>query len=300
MKGDDDMNQRLHIILTGEEGQPRSFSLPKAGIKTVVCVLLAILIGLLGMSVAGLNFFFQSRDLQHNVAALREELQVMRLANNDLQGQVDQLDEEKKTLLAEAVDKLNEKNRLMESILSTVGLDIKVEESQQNTGGPFTQLTEETPDDLIFRAERYLEMIQYVPLGAPVHGVITSKFGRRIDPINAKPAFHNGVDIRGRMGIDVKATADGKVYRVGYDPKGTGRYVIIDHGNGFRTTFGHLKKILVKSGAKVSRGHTVGLLGNSGRSTGPHVHYEVVYKNKLVNPIKYMKIAKYISLDNNT
>jgi len=293
------MNQRLHIILTGEEGQPRSFSLPKAGIKTAVCVSLAILVGLAGMGVAGLNFFFQSRDLQRGVAALQKELQAVRLANTDLQGQVAQLDEEKKTLLADAVDKLNEKNRLMESILSTVGLDVKVEESQQNTGGPFTQLTDETPDDLIFRAERYLEMIQYVPLGAPVPGVITSKFGRRIDPINSKPAFHNGVDIRGRMDTDVKATADGKVYRAGYDQGGTGRYVILEHGNGFRTTFGHLRKILVKSGEKVSRGQTVGLLGNSGRSTGPHVHYEVAYKKKLVNPIKYMKIAKYISLDNN-
>jgi len=215
----------------------------------------------------------------------------------DLQEQVATLDEEKKTLLDVAVDKLNEKNQLMESILSTVGLDVQVEESEQNAGGPFTQITDKTPDDLIFKAERYLEMIQYVPLGAPVPGVITSKFGRRRDPINSRPAFHNGVDIRGRMGTDVKATADGKVYELGLD-EGMGRFVILDHKNGFRTSFGHLKKILVKRGEEVHRGQVIGLLGNSGRSTGPHVHYEVHHQKKLVDPLKYMRIAQYVSGDN--
>jgi murein DD-endopeptidase MepM/ murein hydrolase activator NlpD len=290
------MSQRLHIILTGEEGRARSFAVPKSTIKAAVYLSIALILGLIGGSIAGTDFFFQNRNLQRNLSKLEEELHSVRLANNNLQEQVVTLDEQKKTLLEEAVDKLNEKNQLMESILSTVGVDVKVEESKQNTGGPFTQITDKTPDDLIFKAERYLEMIQYVPLGAPVPGVITSKYGRRRDPINSRPAFHNGVDIRGRMGTDVKATADGKVFEHGYD-KGTGRFVIINHKNGFRTTFGHLKKILVKRGEEVHRGQVIGLLGNSGRSTGPHVHYEVSYKRKSVNPIKYMKIAKYISRD---
>jgi murein DD-endopeptidase MepM/ murein hydrolase activator NlpD len=290
------MNQRLHIILTGEEGRARSFAVPKIKIKAAAYLSIALLVGLLGGSIAGADFFFQNRNLQRNVSSLEEELHSVRLANNNLQEQVVRLDEEKKSLLAEAVDKLHEKNQLMESILATIGVDVTVAESQQNTGGPFTQITGKTPDDLIFKAERYLEMIQYVPLGAPVPGVITSKFGRRRDPINSRPAFHKGVDIRGRMGTDVKATADGKVYELGND-KGVGRFIVLDHKNGFRTSFGHLKKILVKRGQEIRRGQVIGLLGNSGRSTGPHVHYEVLYKKKLVNPIKYMKIAKYISLD---
>jgi murein DD-endopeptidase MepM/ murein hydrolase activator NlpD len=257
---------------------------------------IALITGLIGGSIAGANFFLQNRNLHRDLSSLAEELHSYRLANNNLQGHVIKLDEEKKTLLDEAVDKLNEKTQLMESILGTVGIDVKVEESQQNTGGPFARITDQTPDDLIFKAEYYLETIQHVPLGAPVPGVITSKFGRRRDPINSKPAFHNGVDIRGGMGTDVKATADGKVFEQGQD-KGIGRFVILDHKNGFRTTFGHLKKILVKRGEDVRRGQTIGLLGSSGRSTGPHVHYQVSYNEKVVNPIKYMKIAQYISLD---
>jgi murein DD-endopeptidase MepM/ murein hydrolase activator NlpD len=289
------MNQRLHIILTGEEGRTRSFAVPKVKIKTAAYVSIALLVGLIGGSIAGADFFFQNRALRQNFSSLEEELHSVQLANNTLQKDVVRLGQEKKTLLEEAVDKLNEKNQIMESILNTVGFEVKVDESQQNTGGPFTQITDQTPDDLIFKAERYLEMIQYVPLGAPVPGVITSKFGRRRDPINSRPAYHNGVDIRGRMGTDVKATADGKVYEVGYDKGGTGRFVIIDHKNGFRTTFGHLKKILVKRKQEVHRGQVIGLLGSSGRSTGPHVHYEVHRNKKLVDPMKYMKIAKYIS-----
>jgi len=296
-EGGGDMSQRLHIILTGEQGHARSFTVPKITIKAVVCVSLTLLVILIGGSIAGVNFFIQNRHLQRNVCSLQEELHSVQLANVDLLEQVATLDEEKKTLLDVAVDKLNEKNQLMESILSTVGLDVQVEESEQNAGGPFTQITDKTPDDLIFKAERYLEMIQYVPLGAPVPGVITSKFGRRRDPINSRPAFHNGVDIRGRMGTDVKATADGKVYELGHD-EGMGRFVILDHKNGFRTSFGHLKKILVKRGEEVHRGQVIGLLGNSGRSTGPHVHYEVHHQKKLVDPLKYMRIAQYVSGDN--
>jgi murein DD-endopeptidase MepM/ murein hydrolase activator NlpD len=290
------MNQRLHIILTGEDGRARSFAVSRSKIKAAVYLAIALTVGLIGGSFAGADFFLQNRTLQHNVSSLEEELHSVRVANNSLQGHVVRLNEEKKTLLEEAVDKLNEKNQLMESILSSVGVDAEVEESQQNAGGPFIQITEETPDELIFKAERYLKTIQYVPLGSPVPGVITSKYGRRRDPINSQLAFHNGVDIRGRMGTDVKATADGKVFELGND-KSIGRFVIIDHKNGFKTTFGHLKKILVKRGEKVRRGQIIGLLGNSGRSTGPHVHYAVSYKNKLVDPIKYMRIAQYISAD---
>jgi murein DD-endopeptidase MepM/ murein hydrolase activator NlpD len=290
------MNQRLHIILTGEDGRARSFTVSTSKIKIAVYLSIALLVGLIGGSIAGANFFFQNRNLQQNVSSLEEKLHSVRLANNNLQGHVVRLNEEKKTLLEEAVDKLNEKNQLMESILNTVGVDVEVEETQQDAGGPFIQVTEETPDDLIFKAERYLETIQYVPLGAPAPGVITSKFGRRRDPINSRLAFHNGVDIRGRIGTEIKATADGKIFELGTD-KALGRFVIIDHKNGFRTTFGHLRKILVKRGEEVHRGQVIGLLGNSGRSTGPHVHYAISYQKKYENPLKFMRIAQYISAD---
>ena len=273
------MNQKLHILLTGEEIRPRFFAVFKTRVKTAFYGSLVLLVGF----IVGLNGI----ALQQDVTSLEEELQAVRLSNNNLQEHIARLDEEKSALLEEVNDKSNKISWLMEAMLSTIGTDVKVEESRQNTGGPFTQLTSTKPDDLVFLVDQYLDMIQYIPLGAPISGVITSKFGRRIDPINSKPTFHNGIDIKGRMGIDVKATAAGTVFKEGYN-RGNGRFVTLEHNNGFRTTFGHLKKILVKKGERVDRGQTIGLLGNSGRSTGPHVHYEITYQKTPVNPFKYM------------
>ena len=147
-------------------------------------------------------------------------------------------------------------------------------------------------DGQVLRADRYLDTIQNVPLGAPVPGVITSRFGRRVDPINGKSAYHQGIDIRGGMGSAVKATAEGTVISQNYD-KHSGRYIHIDHGNGFITKYAHLKKSLVQKGNTVERGQVIGLVGNTGRSTGPHVHYEIHYDEKIVNPTKYVRINKY-------
>jgi murein DD-endopeptidase MepM/ murein hydrolase activator NlpD len=151
----------------------------------------------------------------------------------------------------------------------------------------------ETREDLILQTDRYLDTLQNVPLGAPVPGVLTSRFGQRIDPINGESAYHRGVDIRGRMGSDVKATADANVLVQGYD-KWSGRYIVLDHGNGFKTKYAHLKKSLVQKGDIVQRGQVIGLVGNTGRSTGPHVHYEISYDDKIVNPTKFVRIAKYL------
>ena len=127
-------------------------------------------------------------------------------------------------------------------------------------------------------------------------GAITSRFGTRTDPFNQRKAFHEGIDIRNHMGTKIMATADGKVVGSGYSA-GFGNYVILDHGNNFRTKFLHLKKRAVRWGEKVSRGQLIGYLGSTGRSTGPHLHYEINYRKKAVDPLKFMRIAKYISLD---
>jgi len=246
--------------------------------------------------VVGFMAGLKSMALQENVTSLKDELQTMRLANDDLQAQIARLNEEKTVLLAEVNDKSDKISRLMEVVISTVGTDVKVEESRQNTGGPFLQLTSTKSEDFVFLVDQYLDMIQRIPLGTPIAGVVTSKFGPRVDPINSRPTFHNGIDIKGEMGIGVKATADGTVLKEGYD-RGNGRFVTLDHDNGFQTTFCHLKKILVKNGEKVDRGQAIGLLGNSGRSTGPHVHYEITYLGKPVNPLQYIKSIDLTALE---
>lgn len=248
-------------------------------------------------SLAGMDFFLRSMALQQKVARLEienaqlDELQTLRISNEWLKNRVAALQEEKAQLLDNAVADLSKKTKAIESLLSSVGVDIQVQESTRNSGGPFTQFGLETKDELILQTERYLNTIHNVPLGAPVPGVLTSKFGQRIDPINGKPAYHRGVDIRGRKGTDVKATADGTVVIQNYN-KSSGRYIVLDHGNGFRTRYAHLKKSLVQKGDIVQRGQVIGLVGNSGRSTGPHVHYEIHYQDKIVNPTRFLRIAK--------
>jgi len=254
-------------------------------------------------TLAGAGFFIQCLVLQEKVSRLEDEntliaeLQSLKMSNEWLKNRVAVLQEEKAVLIDNAVADLNKKSRVIESILDSVGVDIQIEESKENSGGPFTSSGLEARDDLIFKTERYLDTLQNVPLGPPVPGVLTSKFGKRLDPINGKPAYHRGVDIRGRMGSDVKATADATVMLQKYD-KLNGKYILLDHGNGFMTKYAHLKKSLVQKGDIVKRGQVIGLVGNSGRSTGPHVHYEIRFNDKIVNPTRFVRIAKYLNRAN--
>jgi murein DD-endopeptidase MepM/ murein hydrolase activator NlpD len=251
-------------------------------------------------SLAGIGFFLQSLSLQVKVARLEAEnsqladLQSLRMSNEWLKNRVVVLQEEKAELLDDAVADLSRKSSVIETILNRVGVDVQVQESTRNSGGPFTRFGVETKDELILQTDMFLDTIQNVPLGAPVPGVLTSRFGRRIDPINGESAYHRGVDIRGRMGSDVKATAAGSVIVQSYD-KVRGRHIVLDHGNGFRTKYAHLKKSLVQKGDTVQRGEVIGLVGSSGRSTGPHVHYEIQYNDKIVNPTKFVRIARYLN-----
>jgi murein DD-endopeptidase MepM/ murein hydrolase activator NlpD len=128
-----------------------------------------------------------------------------------------------------------------------------------------------------------------VPLGAPVRGTITSRFGGRLDPINGQPAFHSGVDIRNNSGAKITAPGDGVVVANGYD-KGHGNFIAINHGNRFQTRYFHLLRDFVKSGDTVTRGQVIGLVGNTGRSTGSHLHYEIRYRDKLIDPVKFIQV----------
>ena len=121
----------------------------------------------------------------------------------------------------------------------------------------------------------------------PAHGWLTSRFGPRISPFTGRRQFHAGIDISGARGTEIVAPASGRVQFVG-DQGPLGRSLLIDHGFGIRTHYGHNDKILVKRGEVVERGQTIALLGNSGRSTGPHLHYTVEVNGKAVDPIDYI------------
>jgi len=168
------------------------------------------------------------------------------------------------------------------------------------TGGAYDRLPG-TPERLQLQGQwverqigliqRHLEskeqMLASTPTIAPVVGLITDGFGRRRDPITGRPAFHSGLDISAVRGLPVRAPADGVVVFTGRD-NGLGRTVRLSHGFGFATVYGHLERIDVEPGQEVQRGDVVGRLGNTGRSTGPHLHYEVHVDGRPVNPLQYI------------
>ena len=127
-----------------------------------------------------------------------------------------------------------------------------------------------------------------LPSGPAVQrGLVSSKFGQRIDPFTGKRGMHKGIDIAGKEGAEILAVADGIVTWSG-KRKGYGNLVEIDHGTGYVTRYGHNKKQLVEFGDTVHKGQAIALIGSTGRSTGPHVHVEVMENGKHVNPEKYL------------
>jgi murein DD-endopeptidase MepM/ murein hydrolase activator NlpD len=126
------------------------------------------------------------------------------------------------------------------------------------------------------------------PLGFPIQGNISSSFGDRPNPINGKgKEFHSGMDIKADHGTLVKSTADGMVIFAGYKV-GYGNLVILKHGENFKTLYGHLSKILVKEGEKIKADTFIGKVGSTGRSTGPHLHYEIHSNGKRINPKNFI------------
>ncbi len=141
-------------------------------------------------------------------------------------------------------------------------------------------------DDL----EYYREVVKGVPLGKPVWSYwVSSKFGWRSDPFNKKTAGHKGIDLASRTGNKIQVQAEGKVTKTVHGNRGYGNYVVIDHGNGFQTKYAHMHKIYVKKGDYLKINDTIGEVGNTGRSTGPHLHYEVLYNNQPVDPLPFIQ-----------
>ena len=173
-------------------------------------------------------------------------------------------------------------------------------------GGPFIAFAPDTEpaqrlkanlSNLNSQLQQFTELqdiMKRLPLAAPLdYFSISSHYGKRRDPINKRWAVHYGMDFGGLKHASVYVTAPGRVRYAGRKGK-YGKLVEIDHGLGFRTKYGHLHKILVKRGQKVNYRTKIGLMGSSGRSTGPHLHYEVIVKGKHKNPWRFIKAGRYV------
>jgi murein DD-endopeptidase MepM/ murein hydrolase activator NlpD len=150
-------------------------------------------------------------------------------------------------------------------------------------------------DEALDTLDHVKEQAARLPLSNPAPGhAVTSPFGVRTDPLIGSAALHSGMDFRSPIGMDARATAPGVVVKAGWNG-GYGRMVEVDHGQGFTTRYAHLSQILVGVGQKLEAGDIVGRTGSSGRSTGPHLHYEVRHNGKAVNPLGFLAVGKKIA-----
>ncbi|MFL2582723.1 MAG: peptidoglycan DD-metalloendopeptidase family protein [Flavobacteriales bacterium] len=135
------------------------------------------------------------------------------------------------------------------------------------------------------------EKLSHIPAVQPIHNHnlirVASGFGMRMHPVYNVPKMHYGIDFTAKTGTDIYATGDGKVERVRKSYSGYGKHVIINHGFGYKTLYAHMHDFSVKQGQKVKRGDIIGQVGNTGTSTGPHLHYEVIRNNKKIDPTNF-------------
>lgn len=238
--------------------------------------------------------------------------------NNDLRSQVARLEAslEEEQLQHKTQLKIISKRALknihrLEKVLNRTGLDAeKLAPLPKNMimgiGGPFIpyhpdmrdmnerEILESGLDVNLDRFEKLRDVVIKLPLASPIkRGYVSSHYGRRKDPFNGRWAMHRGVDFVAKYKSNVYATAPGKVIAVGRQGK-YGRTIDIRHEFGLVTRYAHLHRYRVKVGQKVALGQVIGLLGNSGRSTGPHVHYEIRRHKKFMNPRKFLRATRNV------
>ena len=223
---------------------------------------------------------------------------------------LDQVERRQMAALSAVEEGMDSRMRRMRGVVSDLGLNLaSLEAAVPRTamGGPFVpvKLTanagpfeKQLSRINVSRAEmdRLNRTLALVPYRKPVIGEVefTSGFGVRSDPFLGRPAMHTGLDFRAATGDPVRVTANGKVISAGWSG-GYGRMIEVDHGNGLATRYGHLSEINVKVGEVVKIGQVVGLVGSTGRSTGPHLHYETRIDGEAVDPQKFLRAGVRLS-----
>jgi len=227
-----------------------------------------------------------------------------------LQSSLDKVEGREMAALNAVEDSMDSRVRRMRSVFTDLGLSLAQLETatpRAGVGGPFVPVrlaADAGPFERqlyrinITRAQmdRLNRTLALVPYRKPVIGEVefTSGFGVRSDPFLGRPAMHTGLDFRAATGDPVRATANGKVVSSGW-AGGYGRMVEVDHGNGLSTRYGHLSEINVKVGDPIKIGQVIGEVGSTGRSTGPHLHYETRIDGEAVDPQKFLRAGVRLS-----
>ncbi len=262
--------------------------------------LLFSIISLVASSLCLSTFFsvqyFTSLTQTHELSKLRRENRELQSANEQFSKSVEGLRGQLRTV--------EDKTRKLAIIAGITTLD---EASQGGTGGARAdEVSAVNPyrddvDKMSFRSQRLQKnlsvleqkfvaqsrLLSSTPSIAPVRGILTDGFGGRSDPFTGEPGQHTAIDISSAMGQAVRAPADGIVVKSEW-ANGYGNVIFISHGYGYSTRYGHLSKFAAAPGQRVKRGDIIGYVGSTGRSTGPHLHYEVRVNNNAVNPLEYI------------
>ncbi|MBI1338621.1 peptidoglycan DD-metalloendopeptidase family protein [bacterium] len=228
--------------------------------------------------------------------------------------QIDKLRAEQSSFLDLAEQQAVERAEKMKGVIGLTGVAVARVLEATEAGGPLVEVSaagttaagfDHVEDEFALRAREvkarldeakmFEQLIRTVPLGAPVNVPFreTSGFGKRIDPFNRRLAWHNGLDLAAFNGAPIVAKAPGVVSFAG-QKSGYGKVVQIDHGHGFKTVYAHLSSISVREGDPIAVGQKVGAMGSTGRSTGPHLHYEVYFRGKAYDPIKFVRAGQHV------
>jgi len=259
--------------------------------------LLAVLVIVGGVTVAA-AFGSYSRLLWKVTAynSLRRDQATLKVQYRQLQGQVTSANQRLNSLqsLASEVAVAYGLTRIPETPFSASNSPVQAESAYQETLNRFNFL-EQNASAVVLVSDGGLKLLpgmklanaSFMPSLWPVMGRITSPFGERLDPFGGEGEFHTGLDIASHYGDDIRAAGDGVIAWTGRR-EGYGRVIIIDHGFGITTWYAHLSAYATQVGASVKRGDVIGYEGESGRATGPHLHFEVRIHNAPVNPWRYL------------
>ncbi len=290
-------NKFTIMVIPHSEDSPLVFKLPIALLQVIGVLTLAVIMFSIG-------FVTRYVDMSKSL----DELEYLRQDNIAKNGQIEALAKETQLLIEmfQEIKELEEKLKNLTGIKDEANLggnERTVDQYLFATNRGITTLEranrsiihlntsipdqKDTMNEMVGDMEERNRRLAATPNRWPTSGIITSPFGNRRGPFIGAIEFHSGIDIANRTGTAVWATANGTVTFAGYRG-GYGNLIIIDHGYGFSTYYAHLSRINVRAGQWVQRGSTIGLMGSTGNSTAPHLHYEVRVRGTPVNPRNYM------------
>ncbi len=306
------MGKKLTFFILSNSGAPvKQTTVSRAWLTFwgVVMLFVTIAFGTLGVDYYFLKFTSKNpRTLESKIKEFRSEIesqreQIKRYAAeiNTLKSELIGLNEfEKKLRVIANIEQADLQNSLFGvggAIPEDIDVNILSSEKHNSLLREMNDQVEQIDQALEKQEEGFADLYEYIgeqrnllastPAVRPTNGWVSSAFGYRTSPFTGRKTFHKGLDIANRQGTPIVATADGIITFSG--SKGNiGNLLVIDHGHGMVTKYGHLKKVLKKRGEAVKRGDIIAIMGNTGRSTGPHLHYEVRLNGLPVNPTKYI------------